>query len=117
MKKEDTLYVKVDSRNRITVPKKLAKNIAKLYKVHEKDGNIVLEPVHEASKDEQWLHDPKNQAILARLKEESSRENQHKPPTQQQPTQDNKPNNQHSQTQQNNLHNASNNTGSHNDKK
>ena len=115
MKKEDVLYVKVDSRNRVTIPKKLAKNIAHLYKVHEKDGAIILEPVHEASKDEQWLLDPKNQAILARLKEESAQEGQHKPQAQQQHAQGQSQNN---QNQHNNSHNPSNtNGGSHNDKK
>ena len=79
MKKEETMYVKVDSRNRITIPKKLTHRMSQLYKVYEKDGKIILEPVHEVSKDEQWLLDPKNKAILARLKEESLKE-QHQQP-------------------------------------
>ncbi len=121
MKKSEVLYVKVDSRNRITIPKKLAKDIAHLYKVYEKDGNIVLEAVHEASKSEQWIMEPKNQAILERLKEEAGREEdqQQKPHAQQhnnQQTQNSQNQNQHNQSS-NNPHNSSNNNGSHNDKR
>ena len=115
--KKDILYVKVDSRNRITIPKKLAKDIAHLYKVYEKDGNIVLEAVHEASKSEQWIMEPKNQAILERLKEEAGREEtHHKPQGQQHNNQQQSQSNQ-TQNQHNNQHNSSNNNGSHNDKR
>jgi len=62
-------FVKLDSRNRITIPKKLAKKLAYLYRIYEKEGNIILEPVQEVSKEETWLFDPQNKAILDELKE------------------------------------------------
>lgn len=61
--------VKVDSRNRITIPKKLAKKLANLYRVYEKNSNIILEPVQEVPKEEKWLFDPKNKAVVDELKE------------------------------------------------
>jgi bifunctional DNA-binding transcriptional regulator/antitoxin component of YhaV-PrlF toxin-antitoxin module len=60
--------VKIDSRNRITIPKKLAKQLATLYRISEKKGTIILEPVQEISKEEKWLFDPKNKAIVDELK-------------------------------------------------
>ena len=65
MKKD---FVKVDSRNRITIPKKLAQKLAHLYKIYEKNGNIILEPVQEIPEKEKWLFDPKNKAIVDELK-------------------------------------------------
>ena len=50
MKSEkDYLYVKVDSRNRITIPKVMLKgrDLSRLYKIYEQNGNIVLEPIKE----------------------------------------------------------------------
>ena len=77
MKKEETLYVKVDSRHRITIPKKIAKNLANLYTVHEKDGKIILEPVQEMSREEKWLSDPKNRAIVEEaMKEKTQQQHQ-----------------------------------------
>lgn len=61
-------FVKVDSRNRITIPKKLAKKLVHLYKIHEKNGTIILEPIQEIPKEEKWLFDPKNKAIIDELK-------------------------------------------------
>jgi len=65
MKKD---FVKVDSRNRITIPKKLAQKLAHLYKIYEKNGNIILEPVQEIPEEEKWLFDPQNKAIVDELK-------------------------------------------------
>ena len=67
MKTERDL-VKVDSRNRITITKKLAKKLSFLYSIYEKNGTIILEPVQEVSKEEKWLFDPKNKKILDELK-------------------------------------------------
>ena len=67
--KKETKYVKIDSRNRITIPKQLAQGMSHLYKIYEKDGKIILEPVREIPKEEQWLFDPKNKAIVEELKE------------------------------------------------
>ena len=59
--------VKVDSRNRITIPKKLTQKLASLYRVSEKKGTIILEPVQEIPKEEKWLFDPKNRKIVDEL--------------------------------------------------
>lgn len=67
MKKEQT-YVKVDSRNRITIPKNISKELAHLYKIYEKNGKIILEPIIEIPQEEMWLFDPKNKAIVDELK-------------------------------------------------
>ena len=68
MKIESDL-VKIDSRNRITIPKKLASKLTDLYRVYEKRGTIILEPVKEIPHEEKWLFDPKNKAIVDELKE------------------------------------------------
>ncbi|MFA5998542.1 MAG: hypothetical protein WC747_00780 [Candidatus Babeliales bacterium] len=67
MKKKQDI-VKVDSRNRITIPKKMSNELDQIYKIYQKDGNIVLEPVQQVSEREQWMLDPKNTEILKRLK-------------------------------------------------
>lgn len=68
MKREKETIVKLDLRNRVTIPKKMAQNLSQLYKIYEKDGKIILEPVKEISKEEQWLFDPRNKAIIDELK-------------------------------------------------
>lgn len=67
MKKEN-IYVKSDSRNRITIPKEISNDNSHLYRIYKKNNTIILEPVQEISKDEQWLFDPKNKAIVTELK-------------------------------------------------
>lgn len=62
-------FVKVDSRNRVTIPKKLSKKLACLYRISEKKGTIILEPVQEIPKEEKWLFDPKNRKIVDELKQ------------------------------------------------
>jgi len=66
--KKEALYVKVDSRNRVTIPKDLAKDISNLYKIYEKGGRIILEPIVEVPLEEMWMFDPKNKAIVDELK-------------------------------------------------
>ena len=66
IKKQD--LVKIDSRNRITIPKKLSSELYQVYKIYEKDGNIILEPIKQIPEREQWLLDPQNKEILNRLK-------------------------------------------------
>ncbi len=66
--KKETQYVKVDSRNRITIPKKIFQDMPHLYEIYEKDGKIILEPVQEVPKEERWLFDPKNKTIVDELK-------------------------------------------------
>jgi hypothetical protein len=67
MKIENT-YVKIDSRNRITIPKAMANELSHLYKIYEKGGKIILEPIKEVPRGERWLLDPKNKAIAQELK-------------------------------------------------
>lgn len=68
--KKETEYVTIDSRNRITIPKKVAKNLEGcLYKIYSKDGKIILEPIKEIPKEERWLFDPKNKILVNELKQ------------------------------------------------
>ncbi len=62
-------YVKIDSRNRITIPKGMVNGIAPIYKIYEKEGNIILEPVMEVPIEERWLFDPQNKDLVQELKE------------------------------------------------
>lgn len=71
MKRETkNLYVKIDARNRVTIPKGITdeKRLSHLYKIYTKDGKIILEPIHEIPERERWLFDPKNKAIVEKLK-------------------------------------------------
>lgn len=68
--KKEIIYVKIDSRNRVTIPKGIShkKGLSHLYKIYEKNGKIILEPIKEIPKEERWLFDPKNKAIIEELK-------------------------------------------------
>ena len=73
MKKRQDI-VKVDSRNRMTIiPKKINLNSCQVYKIYEKNGNIILEPITEIHEREKWLFDPKNKPIVDRLKQALSK--------------------------------------------
>jgi virulence-associated protein VagC len=65
-KKQD--LVKVDSRNRITIPKKIKFELDRIYKIYQKDDKIILEPIKEIPEREKWLFDPKNKPIVERLR-------------------------------------------------
>ena len=67
MKKKQNL-AKVDSRNRITINKKISKELDQVYKIYQKDEKIILEQIQQISQNKQWLLDPKNKEILQRLK-------------------------------------------------
>jgi bifunctional DNA-binding transcriptional regulator/antitoxin component of YhaV-PrlF toxin-antitoxin module len=74
MKKEVT-YVTVDSRNRITIPKKMAEGFAQslerpsIYTIQIKDnGQIILDPIQEIPESERWLFESKNKYLLDELK-------------------------------------------------
>ena len=67
--KKELIYVKVDARNRVTIPKELTKSLFPLYKIYEKGGKIILEPIREIPVGEEWLFDPKNKAIVDELKQ------------------------------------------------
>lgn len=67
--KKDEVIIKMDSRNRFTIPKEVADLLpSHLFRIYKKDGNIILEPIVEVPKEEQWLFDPKNKEIVAKLK-------------------------------------------------
>jgi hypothetical protein len=61
-------YVKVDSRNRITIPKALTENLPSVFKIYAENGSIILEPIQEVPKEERWLLDPQNKEIVQELK-------------------------------------------------
>ncbi len=65
MKKQ---IVKLDARNRICLTK-VKKNLAELYHVYTIDDKIVLDPIREIPKNEQWLFKPENKEILQKVKE------------------------------------------------
>lgn len=65
--KTEPVYVKVDSRNRITLTR-VSKNLSTMYKMYKKGNTIVLEPVVEVPANEAWLFAPENKKILARIK-------------------------------------------------
>lgn len=67
MKKEEPIYLKIDSRNRVSLTKLVGK-ISPIYKAYVKDGKIILEPVQEVPAEEAWLFLPENKHILERLK-------------------------------------------------
>lgn len=67
MKLKQTI-VKVDSKNRITIPKKLSDNVNKLYNIYMQNDKIILEPLHIIPQDEAWLFEVKNKEVLAELK-------------------------------------------------
>jgi hypothetical protein len=67
--KTDKSYVKIDSRNRITIPKTLAQELSQqLYKIYKKGETLILEPIKEVPKEELWLFDPKNKELVQELK-------------------------------------------------
>ena len=67
MKKEESIYLRPDLRNRISLTK-LSKNLSPIYKAHIHENKIILEPVREIPEDEAWLFLPENKKILARIK-------------------------------------------------
>ncbi|MFA5999252.1 MAG: hypothetical protein WC747_04505 [Candidatus Babeliales bacterium] len=67
MKKEQTI-LKVDSKNRITLPKKISESVGKLVQISMQNGKIILEPLHIIPQEEAWLFEPQNKTILTELK-------------------------------------------------
>ncbi len=65
--KKEPVYLKVDSRNRISLTK-LSKNLSPIYKARIHENKIILEPVQEIPENEAWLFLPENKEILARIK-------------------------------------------------
>ena len=65
--KKESVYLKVDTRNRISLTK-LSKDLSSIYKARIHENKIILEPVQEMPEDEAWLFLPENKKILARIK-------------------------------------------------
>lgn len=61
------LYLKADSRNRVTLTK-LSKQLSGHYKAYIKKDKIILEPIREIPEKEAWLFAPENRAILESVK-------------------------------------------------
>ena len=66
--KTEKSYVKIDSRNRVTLPKSVTKELANLYTVYKKGSAIILEPVMDVPEEERWIFDPKNKEIVEKIK-------------------------------------------------
>jgi hypothetical protein len=71
--KKDAIYLKVDSRNRVSLTK-LSKHLSALYKARIEQNKIILEPVQEIPEKEAWLFLPENKEILARIKKSLKQE-------------------------------------------
>lgn len=67
MKHSHTHYIKLDSRNRLSLTK-IAKNIAQFYKVTIQGNKIILEPIREMPEEAHWLFDQGNEHLLEELK-------------------------------------------------
>jgi len=61
------LYLKPDSRNRVTLTK-LTQKLFPLYRAYTQKDKIILEPICEISQEEAWLFAPENREILASVK-------------------------------------------------
>ena len=61
-------YIKLDSRNRISLTK-IMKNLSQIYKVVVEGDKIVLEPIKEIPAKIHWLFEPGNKHLLEELKE------------------------------------------------
>lgn len=71
--KKESVYLKVDSRNRISLTK-LSKDLSSIYKATVQANKIILEPVQEVPEDEAWLFLPENREILAHIKKSLTEE-------------------------------------------
>lgn len=68
-----SIYVKLDSRNRVSLTK-VSKNLFDLYRVSIHGDKIILEPVVEIPEEERWLFEPKNKHILSEVKKSLAQE-------------------------------------------
>jgi len=64
---EELIYVKPDSRNRVSLTK-LVPHLSPIYRAYTENGRIILEPVIEVPSEEAWLFLPENKEKLAYLK-------------------------------------------------
>lgn len=64
--KKESVYLKVDSRNRISLTK-LSDHLSAIYKARIENNTIILEPA-QIPEDEAWLFLAENREILASLK-------------------------------------------------
>ena len=65
--KNEPVYLKLDSRNRISLTK-VSKNLSGMYKVHSSEGRIILEPINDIDKEVEWIFKPENKEILEKIK-------------------------------------------------
>ena len=65
--KNEIVYLKIDSRNRVSLTK-LSKKLAHLYKAYSVADKIILEPMQAIPEKEAWLFEPENKEILDTLK-------------------------------------------------
>lgn len=70
--KKESVYLKVDSRNRISLTK-LSNHLSAIYKARIENNTIILEPA-EIPADEAWLFLPENREILQQLKKSLTEE-------------------------------------------
>jgi hypothetical protein len=77
---QDPVYLKLDSRNRVSLTKFIKelsyKNKGKsyIYKAYEKNGNIILEPIKDMPKEVEWIFKPENKHLLEMVKKGLSQE-------------------------------------------
>jgi len=65
--KNEPIYLKVDSRNRVSLTK-LSKQLSDHYIAYSQDNKIILEPVTLVPENEAWLFKPENKEILNSVK-------------------------------------------------
>lgn len=63
-----TAYLRVDSRNRVSLTK-LMKDLPAIFRADLVNGRIILEPLKEIPAEEAWLFEPENKHLLEKLKE------------------------------------------------
>ncbi len=63
MKKQEPVYLKVDSKNKISLSK-LSKNLSNMYRAYSKGKKIILEPIE----NEDWIFLPENKESLNKVK-------------------------------------------------
>lgn len=59
-------YLKVDSRNRISLTK-LMKDLPAIFRANLINGKIILEPIKEIPAEEAWIFEPENKHLLEKL--------------------------------------------------
>lgn len=74
--KEESIYLKTDSRNRVSLTK-LSPEKTPIYKAFKQGKTIILEPIQEMSEEEAWFFRPENKEILEHVKESLKQKGKH----------------------------------------